>query len=56
MGEQDVGGFDVAVQQIALVRVVQRVGDRGDDVGDLVWRQAAGVALGISRAASVPST
>ena len=36
IGEQDVGGLDVAVQQVALVRVVERLGDRGDDLGDLV--------------------
>jgi len=34
------------VQQIALVRVIQRIGDCGDDLGDLTWRQAGPVLLG----------
>ena len=27
MSEQDVGGFDIAVQQVALMRIIQSVGD-----------------------------
>ena len=45
VGEQDVGGLDVAVQQIALVRIVERIGHRRDDLGDLVRGHAVGIPL-----------
>ena len=45
VGEQDVGRLDVAVQQVALVRIVQRIGDGGDDLGDFRLGHAVGVAL-----------
>src|SRR5271166_6700087 len=36
MGEQDVGGFDVAVQQAAIVGVIESTRDRVDDVANLI--------------------
>ncbi len=45
MGEQDVGGFDVAVQQAAVVGVIERTRDGADDVAHLVDRHAVRVAL-----------
>ena len=44
-GEQDVGWFDVAVQQPTPVRVVQRGGDRADDLDRLLARHARGITL-----------
>ncbi len=44
--QQDVGRFDVAVQQALAVRVVQRLGDRGDDAHHLVGRHPVRVAVG----------
>ncbi len=35
MPEQDVGGFDVTMQQPAGVGVIERVGDRRDDLDDI---------------------
>lgn len=45
VGEQDVGGLDVAVQQATVVRVVQRTRDRLHDGTHFVDRHALGVAL-----------
>ena len=45
VGQQDVGGLDVAVQQVALVRVVQRLGDGDHDLGDLGLGHPVRVAL-----------
>jgi len=45
VGKEDVRGFDVTVQQLALVRVVQRVGDRADDAHDVGRRQPVAVVL-----------
>ena len=42
--KQDVGGFDVAVQQAVCVGIVQGSGDAGGDFGDLIGRHAGGVA------------
>ena len=44
--EQDVGGFDVPMQQALAVGVVQRLGDRGDDAHHLVRWHPVRVALG----------
>nr|CRL52805.1 hypothetical protein CPGR_00080 [Mycolicibacterium fortuitum subsp. fortuitum DSM 46621 = ATCC 6841 = JCM 6387] len=44
-GEQDVGRLDVAVQQLALVRVVQCVADSGDDLDDVLGGHALGVLI-----------
>ena len=38
LGEQDVGRFDVAMQQTSLVCVVERAGDRCDDGAHVVFR------------------
>ena len=38
MGEQDVGGFHIAVQQSAGVGVVERARDSGDDRADVLLR------------------
>jgi hypothetical protein len=35
IGDDDVGRFDVTVQQPAFVGVIQSLGDRGDNVCDL---------------------
>ena len=45
VGEQDVGGFDVAVQQPAIVGIVKRAGDGLDDGAHLVDRHAVLIAL-----------
>ncbi len=44
IAEQNVGGLDVAVQQSALMRIVQRVGDGADDRESLGPRQSGRVA------------
>lgn len=44
-GQQDVGGFDVAMQQVALVRVVEGFGDGGDDFDRLGQGHSGGVPL-----------
>jgi hypothetical protein len=46
MRQQNIGRLHIAVQQVALVRIIQRVGDGGDDLGDLPCRQAGPVLLG----------
>ena len=46
IGDQDVGRFDVAVQQTAGVRVVERLPHGGDDAHHQIGRHAVGVALG----------
>ena len=45
VGEQDVGGLDVAVQQPAVVRVVERARDGGDDGADVLDGHPLAVAL-----------
>ena len=52
LGQQDVGRLDVAVQQLALMGVVERVGDRGDDLHDFVGRHALAILL-LQQAGSV---
>ncbi len=44
VAEQNVGGLDVAVQQSALMRIVQRVGDGADDRESLGPRHSGRVA------------
>ncbi|VBA53131.1 hypothetical protein LAUMK191_02674 [Mycobacterium attenuatum] len=45
LGDQDVGGLDVAVQQPVFVGVVERLGHRGDDRGDLGAGHPVGIPL-----------
>ncbi len=45
MCEQDVGGLDVAVQQPSVMRVVQRVGDGGEDGEGILLGHSRRVAL-----------
>src|SRR6202040_2589519 len=49
-GEQEVGGFDVAVEQLAAMRVVQRLGDLTDDVhrSGRVHAAAADLLVGVA--------
>ena len=42
--EQDVGGFDIAVDQGAGMRVVERLGDSGDQFAGLLKREPAALA------------
>src|SRR6202041_3762456 len=43
LGQQDVGGFDVTVQQSALMCIVQRVGDGADDLERQRLRHSRGI-------------
>ena len=56
VGDDDVGGLDVSVQQALLVGVVQGAGDSGDD-GDRRGRRAClpGTAVPPGEPTSVPS-
>jgi hypothetical protein len=45
LGQKDVGRLDVTVKQLTLMGVVERVGDRGDDLHDFVGRHALAVPL-----------
>ncbi|OBH03677.1 hypothetical protein A5696_07250 [Mycobacterium sp. E2699] len=45
LGEQDVGRFDIPMQQPALVGVVKRVGDSGNDGAHVPYRHTGSVAV-----------
>jgi hypothetical protein len=45
LAEQNVGGFDIAVKQSAIMCVVQCVGDSGNDLNHLARRHSRRLAI-----------
>jgi hypothetical protein len=44
-GDEDVLGFDVTMEQLALMTEVERIGHRRHDLPDVLLRHAVGVSL-----------
>jgi hypothetical protein len=45
MGDHDIGGFDISVQQALLVGVIQRAGNRCDDASNFLDRHSIGISI-----------